>query len=119
MSWEPSASLDFPVETSTASVSRCSGMLLAASELGKSEGFELSGVASSNCIISSLRNCWRAYCSAMAYILIENFHSVRMAQGKSQMGTFFFFQLGDQFLRYFSQKNLVGIVLKDSFHGFA
>ena len=107
------------METSTASVSRCSGMLLAASELGKSEGFELSGVASSNCIISSWRNCWRAYCSAMAYILIENFHSVRMAQGKSQMGTFFFFQLGDQFLRYFSQKNLVGIVFKDSFHGFA
>ena len=40
MSWEPSASLDFPVETSTASFSRCSGMLLAGSEIGKSEGIE-------------------------------------------------------------------------------
>ena len=42
MSWEPSASLDFPVETSTASFSRFSGMLLAGSKIGKSEGIELS-----------------------------------------------------------------------------
>ena len=42
MSWDPSASLSFPVETSTASFSRCSGILLAGSEKGKSEGIELS-----------------------------------------------------------------------------
>ena len=41
MSWEPSAFLDFPVETSTASFSRCSGMLLAGSEIGKSEGMSI------------------------------------------------------------------------------
>ena len=55
MSWEPSASLGFPVETSTASFSRCSRILLAGSEIGKSESIKLSGVASSNCIISSLK----------------------------------------------------------------
>ena len=42
MSWDPSASLSFPVETSTVSFSRCSGILLAGSEIGKSEGIELS-----------------------------------------------------------------------------
>ena len=88
MSWKPSASLDFPVETSNASFSRCSEMLLAGSEIGKSEGIEHlewpSAIAWYNrwkkkliiiikMIISSLRNCWHAYCSVMAYILIENF----------------------------------------------
>ena len=42
MSWDPVASLNFPVETSTASFLRCSGILLAGSERGKSEGIELS-----------------------------------------------------------------------------
>ena len=42
MSWDPSASLSFRVETSTASFSRCSGILLAGSKIGKSEGIELS-----------------------------------------------------------------------------
>ena len=55
LSWDPVASLNFPLETSTASFSRCSGLLLAGSEIGKSEDIELSGVASSNCIISSLK----------------------------------------------------------------
>ena len=77
MSWEPSAFLDFPVETSTTSFSRCSGMLLAGSEIGKSEGWynrwKKKLVLIIKMIISSLRNCWHAYCSAMAYILIENF----------------------------------------------
>ena len=47
--------MDFPLETSTASFSRCSEMVLAGSEIGKSEGIELSVVVSSNCIISSLK----------------------------------------------------------------
>ena len=42
MSWDPVASLNFPVETSTASFSRCSGILLAGSKIGKSKGIELS-----------------------------------------------------------------------------
>ena len=42
MSWDPVASLNFPVETSTARFSPCSGTLLAGSEIGKSEGIELS-----------------------------------------------------------------------------
>ena len=42
MSWDPVASLNFPVETSTARFSRCSGILLAGSEIGKSKGIELS-----------------------------------------------------------------------------
>ena len=42
MSWDPVASLNFPVETSTARFSRCSGILLAGSEIGKSEGIEWS-----------------------------------------------------------------------------
>ena len=47
--------LVFPVETSPASFSPCSGMLLAGRKIGKSEDIELSGVVSSNCIISSLK----------------------------------------------------------------
>ena len=42
MSWDPVASLNFPLEKSTASFSRCSGILLAGSEIGKSKGIELS-----------------------------------------------------------------------------
>ena len=42
MSWDSVASLNFPVETSTDSFSPCSGILLAGSEIGKSEGIELS-----------------------------------------------------------------------------
>ena len=42
ISWDPVASLNFPLETSTASFSRCSGILLAGSEIGKSKGIELS-----------------------------------------------------------------------------
>ena len=97
MSWEPSAFLDFPVETSTASFSRCSGMLLAGSEIGKSEGMSIwSGLQQLHdiivekklvliikMIISSLRNCWHAYCSAMAYILIENFNRYEWRRAKA------------------------------------
>ena len=42
MSWDPVASLNFPLEKSTAGFSRCSGILLAGSEIGKSKGIELS-----------------------------------------------------------------------------
>ena len=57
MSWEPSAFLDFPVETSTASFSRCSGMLLAGSEIGKSEGMSIwSGLQQLHDIIVEKKN---------------------------------------------------------------
>ena len=57
MSWELSAFLDFPVETSTASFSRCSGMLLAGSEIGKSEGMSIwSGLQQFHDIIVEKKN---------------------------------------------------------------
>ena len=107
MSWKPSASLDFPVETSTASFSRCSEMLLAGSEIGKSEGIEHlewppaiawynrwkkinNNNKDDNIVVEKLLAC-----ILFSHGLYINWklYSVRMAQGKSRMGKFISFNL--------------------------
>ena len=66
----PSASLDLPVETSIISFSRCSEMLLAGSETGKSEGFEVSGGDFSICMTS-----FSACSPAAAMVYVQSFES--------------------------------------------
>lgn len=67
------------------------------SKTGKSEGFELSGVASSICT-----PFLTASYSDMPNILTNNFDSVGIAQGKDQIRKFCFFSLAIRFL-FFSE----------------
>ena len=80
----PSASFVLPVDTGTASFWPCSGTLLAGSETGKSEGFEMSEAASSNCMTSL-----RTSCSDMPYIFTENFDSEDGAGRRPERKIFF------------------------------
>ena len=109
----PIASLDLPMETSTASFLHYSGTLLAESATGKLEDFELSGVASSICMTSLSTSC-----SDITYILTKNFDSERVVHGKDKMSKFFVFQLCRHFLVLFGGQ-LTSVVFKDGFHGFA
>ena len=68
--------------------------------------------------ISSLRNCWHAYCSAMAYILIENFIRYEWRRAKAGWENLFL-SVWLSVPCTFRKKISPAQSFKDSLHGFA